>query len=355
LGKAAVFIGVLLLVIGLGVAASPLGKRLFRSIKNPLQFAKSTTPEGPSFQQAPGLPSPSTQGPAVAGTTRGSARAGGPSVVGKTPQDPGFPKSPLLAPGQIGPNGQPLTSAQGIRGARPGQPVTGFPQNLLPKAGNPLQNPQTQGNPANPTLNPKQPQPQAINPLKTPEALAELDNYLAWLRRVELGGQALGDQVSGEMAGLSLSQLDGLLNNDEDLGQQRLLNNANRLVTRVTTLTNNYLAEIQRTVPPVPADCRQLHKAFMALTAAEVGGQRDTVILYADGMRRGLGGDRRGALAIVGKLKARLRILQNQHENAINSLNDELDRITANRGVRRKFRFKSADTPKLGSLLLGGL
>ena len=348
--RAGLWVAVLIGFLALAAGATVVGKKLWSASRNPTQLAQGQDPEARDFQQLPA--GPGVQVPDGSGVTGASGQRPpkGGDVTGAKQSGPGYPQSPLLAPSQLRDGGNVTGQPPGFISASKPQNLTGFPSELLPQGRNPLLQPGV--NP--PAGNPTAAQPKA-DPLNTPAARAQFDNYLAWLRKVELGGQILGDQIAAEASGLSLGQLDGLLAGDEDFGEQRMLNSANMLVVRVDKATKDYLVQVQRSVPPVPPDCVLLHRGFMALTASQVGGMGVTAKMFADGMTRALRSDRQGALRVVGNLKAKLRITENQHSNAVNALNFELKRICEDRKVPVRFEFKSANSAGISNGLFGGL
>jgi len=358
-----------LILIVIAGSAAAVGSRWLNRQNDPTRLAQAEGLEGVDFQSLPRGPDGQIQGRQPVTDPRNQPPAGGPNPAVNPQTGEPLPGAPVLAPGQLGPDGQPVPNQpRGFLARLRGQPVVTIPQNDPTAPSNPTLQQPRQLQPDNPTLQPPRQPPAGATPVAVPApnrgAEVEFDRYLEWLRAVELGGQVLGDQITAEAGGVPSALFDGLANGDEDFGQARFVNAVNTMSARVDAAIRDYTAQVARrtlnvsgrAVPvPVPDDCRQLDRAFMELTASQVGGLRETTALLVDGMSRALGGDEAGARRVVGNLTSRLRILDNLQGNQINALNAELKRISEARGIPVKFEFKTSNRPSLTNVFGLGL
>ncbi len=317
-----------LIVAVVAVAGLAISGRL----KNPVVGSQSAKlPTGPGVQMAQGTAAPA--GPGVLGTTPGSPAPGAP-ITGTTPKDDGMAPPVTVSGGNGSPQGPSVVTSQGGPATPLGPNPIASPQPAPPRA------PAVTGSPNQPA-----PVPQAP---PAPPNNADFDLYLRWLRYVENERGTL--RAQGETTSFRL--IEGFYQTalglaDPDANDAMIQQQFNAQLQQTLNLTLNsiraFRANITRTKPFVPADCRALDAYY--LRAVDLEGQQTALLMDAL-MRKD-----------IGRIKSIGRSGVASIDQNLGMSNRELERVYQQRGLNQQFRIQTGgNSSMLGGMIgLGGM
>ena len=209
---------------------------------------------------------------------------------------------------------------------QPGAPLTRGVGSPMPRGPSALQN--------------QPPAPQA------PRDNSDLERYLAWLRFVENAREELrteGAAQGSEMMVGALQYLYGGMATDEGDQLQRMQQGLVMKTRETVIAMRRFAANIERSKPAVPLDCRDLDQTYLSALRAEI----ELTPVLTQTIGSALSGNAANSMGQLTRIMARAK----QIDRVLGDANRKLQTVFRGRGLESRFEIESKSS---NSSLLGG-